>query len=708
MSINRAEKKTIWTALLAVLSFAVVLALQGWVYTDFKVSTYLLIHTGIEFINYGICFAMLMLGSLFFLDTLTAHRLYLAALFLVVGMLEFMHLWTHEGMLYHVPVGDTSSGLVFSGAAQVITAVGLYAIFRMPDRAIPVTRRLLVLAISATCGLIIITALHVMTVRWGDQLFSGASLLGIRTAAAFIIYSGLCMTAFTIMYRNRAERPQPLLTIVQALTWLAAATTAFAIASTATDFYMVAGHLYKLIGYCYLIKGIYLVSIEEPYRQRKFTEERINYLAYHDELTGLSNRRLLTERLSQELTRAAGNGSKMAMLLLDVDRFKTINDSLGHTVGDRILRSVTERLLAVVVEKREHVFRMGGDEFTILLTDLSSREEAEATAARIVHSFIAPISMELSEYHITVSVGVSFYPDDADNVDDLVKNADIAMYSAKALRNEYRLFTPGMNVKADERLRLENDMRRALEQGQFFLLYQPQLDLITSCTVGTEALIRWQHPQRGLLSPVAFIPIAEENGLILQIGEWVLQEACRQNKAWQDQGFRPITVSVNLSMRQFAQADLVTRVRDILTETGLEPHYLELEITESMTSDVDYVIETLTQLKALGVKISIDDFGTGYSSLLYLKKFPIDKLKIDRSFVTDLTVDSSDAAIVTTIALMAHHLNLRVTAEGVENSSQLSFLKELKCQEAQGYYFSKPIPPVEVEGWLRATEVVGA
>ena len=707
MSINRAEKKTIWTAIVAVLSFVLVLVLRGWIYTDFEVQTYLLIHTGIEFINYGICFAMLMLGSLFFLHTLTAHRLYLAALYLVVGMLEFMHISTHEAMPYYMGIGDTSSSLVYSGAAQVISVVGMFAIFRMPDRVMPAKHRMPVLVFSAVLGLLIIAFLHGVTVQWGDILLSGAWLLGMRTVAATIIYSGLCMTAFIIMYRNRAERPQPLLTIVQALTWLTAATTAFAIASTATDYYMVAGHLYKLIGYCYLIKGIYQVSIEEPYRQRKFSEERINYLAYHDELTGLPNRRLLSERLSGELTRAQENGSIMAVLLLDVDRFKTINDSLGHTVGDRILRSVTERLLAVV-DNREYVFRMGGDEFTILLTDLAAREEAEATAIRIIQSFTEPIPMEHSEYHITVSVGVSFYPDEADNVDDLIKNADIAMYSAKTLRNEYRLFTPGMNSTADERLQLENDMRRALEQEQFFLLYQPQLDLTSSRTVGVEALIRWQHPQRGLLSPGAFIPIAEENGQILQIGEWVLQEACRQNKRWQEQGFSPITVSVNLSMRQFAQADLVARVQGILAETGLEPQYLELEITESMTSDVDYAIGTLTELKALGVKISIDDFGTGYSSLLYLKKFPIDKLKIDRSFVTDLTVDSSDAAIVTTIALMARHLNLRVTAEGVENSNQLNFLKDQQCQEAQGYYFAKPIPPREVEHWLRLPEEVGA
>lgn len=707
MSINSAEKKTIWTAVLAVLSLVAILGLQEWLYTDFDLRTYMLFHNGIEYITYGIGFSMLLLGSIFFVHTLTAHRLYLAALYLIVGMMEIMHVWTNEGMPRHMPIGDTSVGLVFSELAQAVGAAGLFLIFRTRDRPVSASRRLPVLAASATIGILLILTINTLTLRWGDALMSGESWIAIRTLSATITFSCLSMALFTILYRNRTERPPALLTIVQALTWQLAAATAIALSQTTTDFYMVVGHLYKLIGYCYLIKGIYLVSVEEPYRRQKLAEERINYLAYHDELTGLSNRRLLAEQMNRELSAARERSSMLAVLLLDVDRFKTINDSLGHRVGDRILNAVTERLLAVV-ERREHVFRMGGDEFTILLTDLTSRAEAEETAARIVQSFSTPIPMEHSEYHITVSVGISFYPEDADNVDDLIKNADIAMYSAKALRNEYRLFTPGMNTKADERLLLENDMRRALEQQQFYLLYQPQMELSTGQTVGAEALIRWRHPDRGELSPVAFIPIAEENGMVLQLGEWVLREACRQNKAWQNQGLPPITVSVNLSMRQFAQADLVSRVQAILEETALSPQYLELEITESMTSDVDHAIVTLTELKKLGVKISIDDFGTGYSSLLYLKKFPIDKLKIDRSFVFELTVGSSDAAIVTTITMMARQLGLRVTAEGVENSAQLQFLQELQCDEAQGYYFAKPLPTEELQRWLELAGVTSA
>ncbi|WP_185601848.1 putative bifunctional diguanylate cyclase/phosphodiesterase [Paenibacillus sp. 598K] len=707
MSINSAEKKTIWTAVLAVLSLVAILGLQDWLYTDFDLHAYMLFHNGIEYITYGIGFSMLLLGSIFFVHTLTAHRLYLAALYLIVGMMEIMHVWTNEGMPRHMPIGDTSVGLVFSELAQAVGAAGLFLIFRTRDRPVSASRRLPVLAASATIGILLILTINTLTLRWGDALMSGESWIAIRTLSVTITFSCLSMALFTILYRNRTERPPALLTIVQALTWQLAAATAIALSQTTTDFYMVVGHLYKLIGYCYLIKGIYLVSVEEPYRRQKLAEERINYLAYHDELTGLSNRRLLSEQMNRELSAARERSSMLAVLLLDVDRFKTINDSLGHRVGDRILNAVTERLLAVV-ERREHVFRMGGDEFTILLTDLASRAEAEETAARIVQSFSTPIPMEHSEYHITVSVGISFYPEDADNVDDLIKNADIAMYSAKALRNEYRLFTPGMNTKADERLLLENDMRRALEQQQFYLLYQPQMELSTGRTLGAEALIRWRHPQRGELSPIAFIPIAEENGMVLQLGEWVLREACRQNKAWQNQGLPPITVSVNLSMRQFAQADLVSRVQAILEETALSPQYLELEITESMTSDVDHAIVTLTELKKLGVKISIDDFGTGYSSLLYLKKFPIDKLKIDRSFVFELTVGSSDAAIVTTITMMARQLGLRVTAEGVENSAQLQFLQELQCDEAQGYYFAKPLPTEELQRWLELAGVTSA
>ncbi len=482
----------------------------------------------------------------------------------------------------------------------------------------------------------------------------------------------LALSIIMVMYRHREERPQSLLLIVQSLIFFFVANIELMISRTNWDTDMAAGHLYNLIGYYFLLRGIYYVTLEEPHRQQKQAEERINYLAYHDELTGLSNRRLLKERLDSELTRAKSSGKKMAVILLDIDRFKTINDTLGHSAGDQILVAVAGRLQSIVPYP-ECVFRMGGDEFTIILPYLRTTGEATATAEAVMRLFHSPIVIDDAEYHITISLGISFYPHDGDSVDVLVKNADVAMYSAKAQRNDFKLFTPQMNERAGERLRLENDLRKALEQHQFTLMYQPLVELETGKAVGVEALVRWNHPERGMIPPGDFIPLSEETGFILPLGEWVLHEACRQNRQWQDEGMTPIIVSVNLSMRQFKQYQLVERVAAILRETGLEARYLELEITESMTTEVDYAVETLNKLKALGVRISVDDFGTGYSSLIYLKKLPIDKLKIDRSFVSDILHDSNDAAIVTTIAAMAKHLKLRITLKGWKTSISWSF-----------------------------------
>ena len=390
------------------------------------------------------------------------------------------------------------------------------------------------------------------------------------------------------------------------------------------------------------------------------------------------------------------------MFLLDIDRFKTINDALGHSFGDQMLQAVSERL-RLAADRSNQVFRMGGDEFVVLVPDIkqTEMEQVDQQAKALMGLFDAPFVLDEAEYHITISLGISFYPQDGESVDVLLKNADTAMYSAKAHRNEYSNYEPEMNRKAHDRLRLESDLRRAIDEEQFTLAYQPLVNLNTGKVVGVEALVRWHHPQRGLLPPGEFIPLTEENGLILQIGEWVLGAACRQNKAWQDAGLPPMMMSVNLSMRQFRQHQLADRIKSILEQSGMPPRYLELEITESMTSDVEFAADTLSSLKELGVQISIDDFGTGYSSLISLKRFPIDKLKIDRAFVNDLTQGGSDAAIVSTITSMAKNLKLKVTAEGVENDEQIKFLRERNCEEAQGFYFTKPIPANLFENWYR-------
>jgi diguanylate cyclase (GGDEF)-like protein len=393
---------------------------------------------------------------------------------------------------------------------------------------------------------------------------------------------------------------------------------------------------------------------------------------------------------------AAREEKLVGVLVLNINRFKTINDSLGQQAANRVLRQVGQRLNHSSLPGEE-VFGLGRDEFALTMTDFYSTDTALGRTRSILQLFEKPVMVDGNEYHLTLGIGMAIYPYDGESPQEMIQNADTALHSAKEQGIELNRYAHAMQMKAQERLQLENDLRKALARGQFYLVYQPQVNLQSGLVVGMEALVRWQHPQRGSVSPAEFIPLAEESGLIVPLGEWVLRQACAQNKLWQEAGYRKLCVSVNLSMRQFRHSHLLDSINSILRETGLEPAWLELEITESMTFDKDRAFEQLHKIKEIGVHISIDDFGTGYSSLHYLKDLPIDRLKIDRSFVNEIKEDSNNAAIVSTITSMAHHLHLKVTAEGVENEEQMMFLRNQHCHEAQGYFFSKPIDAVNFE-----------
>lgn len=458
-------------------------------------------------------------------------------------------------------------------------------------------------------------------------------------------------------------------------------------------------------------KAVSMHGTVQDITERISAEEKIRNLSYYDRLTGLPNRELFLEHFNRALYAAQRDGGKVALLYLDLDRFKRINESLGHTAGDKLLKQISVFLADSIRssdvlaktspagKKDLTISRLGGDEFTILLTKLSDESHAGRVAQRILDLLSQPIKIGSQDIYISGSIGITLYPSDGEDVDTLLKNADVAMYHAKETgRNSFQFFSEQMNKRAMEKLSIETELKKALEKNELLLYYQPQIDLKSGKLAGVEALVRWQHPRLGMVPPGLFIPIAEETGLIVEIGRWVLAEACRQSKQWQLAGFAPIRMGVNISSLQFKHQNLETLVEEILQQTGLDPHFFKLELTESaIMQNVAQVNETLVALKKIGVKLAVDDFGTGYSSMSYLKKFPLDTLKIDRSFVMDITTDANDAAIIKAIIALAKNLGLSTIAEGVETQEQLSFLQEQFCDEIQGFFISRPLPHDEVE-----------
>ncbi len=436
-------------------------------------------------------------------------------------------------------------------------------------------------------------------------------------------------------------------------------------------------------------KAVRAIGTMMDITQRKQAEEIIRYQAVYDQLTGLPNRILFNDRLQASLIKAKKHKKMLAVMFLDLDRFKKINDTLGHATGDRLLEGFAGRI-SDCLRSTDTVARWGGDEFTVLLPDINCLEDAVKTAQRILDNLKPAFKLEEQSLHISSSIGIALYPNDGEDSETLVKNADAALYRAKERgRNNYQLYTSAMNPQGSQLLTLENRLHEALEQGEFEIFYQPKVNITTWKIQGMEALLRWQHPELGLVSPATFIPIAEENGLIVPIGEWVLETACTQNKAWQDALQPDLRVAVNFSARQFQQFNLVQMVANCLEKTGLEAKYLELEITETTAmQDADYTTKVLKELQSMGVQIALDDFGTGYCSLNYLKKFPLNILKIDRSFVSGLTTDPCERAIANAVATLGRDLNLSVVAEGVETKEQLECLRSLHCHEIQGHYFS--------------------
>ncbi|MDP4144620.1 MAG: EAL domain-containing protein [Bacillota bacterium] len=439
--------------------------------------------------------------------------------------------------------------------------------------------------------------------------------------------------------------------------------------------------------------------------EKKKTEETINFLAYYNALTSLPNRVYINRKLPELIERLGMKNRKGAVLFLDLDNFKTVNDTLGHDAGDELLQKIAD-IFRTCIKANELVCHLGGDEFIFFTPNINKIDDAKEFANRLLNKFNKSFKVKDQELYVTASIGIAIYPVDGWNLETLLKNADTAMYQSKGKgKNGYRLFTREMNSKISERVTLQNNLRKAIEKNEFFIEYQPKIDIYTGRMESMEALIRWHNPNLGVVSPARFIPLAEETGLIIPIGEYVLETACRQNKLWQQAGNRPVRVAVNLSVSQFQQKNLVNYIESILKLTGLDPKWLEVEITESVVvNNFDRTIKILGKLKDMGIMVSLDDFGTGYSSLNYLRMLPLNALKIDKSFIKGLCSQSKESLIASSLINLAHGINLKVIAEGVENADQYNILKRYGCDEVQGYYFSKPVSANEFELLLRKTK----
>jgi len=446
------------------------------------------------------------------------------------------------------------------------------------------------------------------------------------------------------------------------------------------------------------------VQLKQEITERRFIEkelmnhkEHLVQLAHYDNLTALPNRVFFNEILNKALSHATRQCKELAVLFVDLDRFKNINDALGHSTGDLVLREIANRF-GTALRAGDILARLGGDEFIILLNDIQHPKFASQVAEKLLQACAKPVKIHAHEFFITASIGICIFPHDGSSLEDLQKNADMAMYKAKRLGGGiFRYFTKEMNIEAHQHIQLESALRKAINNDEFTLYYQPKLNLEDGTITGVEALIRWNHSELGIISPSKFIPLAEETGLIMQIGEWVLRQACKTTKSWQEQGYKPISVAVNLSPKQFRHQDIAKLVANVLATTGLEPKYLELEITETTIMDnVEAAINILSDIKSMGIEISVDDFGTGYTSISYLKQFPINTLKIDQSFIKGIPHNQNDLAITSAVIAMAHNLGIKVVAEGVETMEQLQYLADHQCDMIQGYYISSPLPEHKV------------
>lgn len=691
-------KRNLRLPILMAIAAMLVILTDRWTYFVAEQQAYIFVHSILEMICVAISFSIMLQSWLTLPHTMSRRTSSIGAVFLGIGMLDTIHILTYQGMpLFDAAPG--SSTWIWS-LTRMMESIGLLSVFAMADR--PSGRKFRAAAYtgSALAAAAVLTFVFGLFPELPPLFVKGQGVTPLKQAfEGFNLSLKLATIVFLFRLKDRSGRTD---TLTNAFLMLILGGIMFMLYRDVNDSYNLYGHIFKLFGYYGFLNGIYMATVKEPFmkqkqseaqlfehqRQIEDSEARYRHLALHDELTGLPNRRWFMEAMNRAIEHDRETG--VALLLFDIDRFKSINDTMGHTFGDSLLRAVAAKLERFSAE-RGMLARLGGDEFAILLSIRTGTAEIRRYAHLLMEELGAPCRINEQEFRMSGSIGIARYPDDSDSPETMLKHAEIAMYRAKERRSKVEWYTTDMKLNK-ETVVLEHELRQAIDRDQFILYYQPRIRIDRQAVTGAEALIRWNHPRRGFIPPSQFIPVAEETGMIVPIGEWVLRTACRQWVEWRQEGLAPPSIAVNLSGVQFNEGRLVETVGRIMQESGIPPGALVLEITESIAMDIGLATMKINQLKALGVSIDIDDFGTGYSSLSYLKRLPIDRLKIDRSFIRDLTTDPSDAAIIASITAMAHHMNIAVVAEGVETEAQLAYLKEHHCDEAQGFWFSPPVP----------------
>lgn len=703
--ITKDERKAI---VLFIVSLLLLIVFTFFKFTEVNflfIKTSLVFQTLAELFTVALALAIVTQGWIIYNHTQSRYRLYIPALFIVISSLDIIHFLNFINMPYGDAFSNGASTCWFLLISRLFLAFGLYTIFNVSDHSINNVTRAKTYTFSTIFACFMIIFILVFSDQFPSITENGRSTpLREFIDYGVLILLGLSLTTLLIKYIiSRKVIYLTFITAVQFLLFSQVTYLFFADLSKTENIY---GIIFKGLSYYFLLQTIYIKTLEEPVNKHKNTEqalvqanERINYLAYHDELTGLNNRNYFLD-YSKNIFLEKGS-KEYALLILNISRFKVVNDTFGSHTGDLFLKAISQKLSHTAIKDNWKLARIAGDEFTIIIEDIIEEEKLKKIADELIEELTKPIRINNLSLKITFYIGIAVSTGNDEN--QLFNQASIALHAAKKLEKPYVYYTSDLDIGRLDNVLLEMDLRQAIEKNQLLLHYQPQVDIQTGKVIGVEALIRWKHPSKGMISPAQFIPLAEESGLIVPIGEWVFKEACRQLKEWNNEGLTDIRMSINLSLRQFYQDNLVNMIEEIIHGYELDPSHIELEITESVAMNIQQAVTLLKQLKEIGVRLAIDDFGTGYSSFSYLHTLPIDQLKIDQSFIRNLSLNDHHHTIVETLISMGKVLKLETIAEGVETHEQLNLLTSYQCDCIQGYLFSKPLVPEEVKPLLTTT-----